>query len=146
MQSSDSSNAKIDKSFFDRDISILNPKVPVTVSLDDTLETAVTKLQECRIGCVLVCNAKGQLVGILTERDILFKTALKDDVESDRPVSDFMTANPNTAERSASIAHVLQMMALGGYRHMPILNEEGMPVGVLSVKDIVDYIVESMLV
>ena len=55
-----------------------------------------------------------------------------------------MTKEPKTAEMTSTMAFVLNMMSEGGYRHMPIVDEENRPVGMVSVKDLVDFIAKKL--
>jgi CBS domain-containing protein len=52
-----------------------------------------------------------------------------------------MTRSPKTINRGESIQSAIEMMEGGGYRHLPVLGEDGRPSGVLSVKDVVHYLV-----
>lgn len=119
-------------------INVLNPRAPVAVSPGDTLANAVATMTGKRIGCVLVVEA-GALVGILTERDVLNKSA-EDFSNLDRPVSEFMTADPATIRTQDSIAYALHAMDLGGYRHLPIVDEDDAPSGIISVRDILRFL------
>jgi CBS domain-containing protein len=58
------------------------------------------------------------------------------------PVRKLMTGNPETLRPSDSIAYALNKMSLGGYRHIPLVDNSDAPVGVISVKDIVNYLVK----
>ena len=89
------------------------------------------------MGCVLVVD-DDRLTGILTERDLLLKMEGADLAES---VARFMTPDPETLQLDDPIVWALNRMAVGGYRHVPLVDDEGRPVGILSVKDIVHYIV-----
>lgn len=53
-----------------------------------------------------------------------------------------MTPSPKTLSKDVSVREAIEMMETGGYRHVPVLGEDGQPVGVLSVKDVVHYLVE----
>ena len=118
-------------------IRLLNPRTPLSVPSSATLREATDVMREHHIGCVLVVDA-GRLVGILTERDLLLKMESADLSE---PVSGFMTRDPETLEPDDPIVWALNRMSVGGYRHVPLVDREGVPVGILSVKDIVHYIV-----
>jgi CBS domain-containing protein len=91
-----------------------------------------------RIGCVMVQDA-GKFVGIFTERDLLNKL-LPDLSRLDRPVREFMTAEPETVTRTDSIGYCVQAMALGGYRHLPVVEPSGEPCGILSVRDLLRFL------
>jgi CBS domain-containing protein len=116
---------------------LLNPRSPQCVEPTASLHDAIAIMREHHIGCVLVVEAE-RLVGILTERDLL----LKDEATRlSSPVSSLMTPDPETLELDDPIVWALNRMSVGGYRHVPLIDREGRPVGILSVKDIVHYLV-----
>lgn len=90
-------------------------------------------------GGALVCH-EGMLIGIFTERDAL--RALAQDTPLDTPVGKLMTVSPVTARTSTSIAAAVRKMAVGGYRRMPILDNDNRPVGVVTTAGLVHYLVE----
>lgn len=116
------------------------PKTPSTVSPDATVGQVLAKMVEETIGCVMVVD-KGKLVGIFSERDALMKINTDAPRVMNRPISQFMTADPATLETSDKIAFALQNMNVGGYRHVPILFQ-GNLVGVISIRDILRYLTE----
>jgi CBS domain-containing protein len=101
------------------------------------LTEAIEMMREHHVGCVLVVD-HGRLVGILTERDVLLKAHVAD---VSRPVSELMTSEPETLDVDDPIVWALNRMSVGGYRHVPLVDGDGRPVGIVSVKDIVHYIV-----
>jgi predicted transcriptional regulator len=64
-----------------------------------------------------------------------------ENADLDAPVSRLMTPDPETLELDDPIVWALNRMSVGGYRHVPLVDREDRPVGILSVKDIVHYIV-----
>jgi CBS domain-containing protein len=57
------------------------------------------------------------------------------------PVSMVMTPDPDTLPANASIAFALRKMTMEGYRHIPLVNDDGSPAGVVAVRDIVAWLV-----
>lgn len=129
-----------EKSIFNVPISTLSPAEPVCLDLGETIEDAVTSFQEHRIGCVLITEG-GQLRGIFTERDLTLHVVNKG-VSLTAKIDDYMTADPETLSPEDPVAFALNRMSLGGYRHVPLVDSAGMPVGIISVKDVVHYLVE----
>lgn len=125
----------------DSPVSTLNPAVPICVDSDQALSATLRLMDERGIGCLLVMN-DGRLVGIFTERDAVMK--IGSDVAASRevPIRDFMTPDPETIDASASVAFALHKMDLGGYRHLPVMNDHEQPTGVISVRDILRYLTE----
>lgn len=119
-------------------IDVLNPREPVVVQKSTPVRDVVRQMTDNRIGCLLVVD-DGDLAGIITERDVLNKIA--DDLSNlDEPASEFMTADPMTIQSHDFIAYALHAMDLGGYRHMPIVNADGDPSGIISVRDILRFL------
>jgi CBS domain-containing protein len=123
-------------------IRTLELRKAVSVPLDATLAAAVATLQSEHVGCVLVVDPAGRLEGIFTERDLLTRVAGRDLDWSRERVSAHMTPGPETLRPEDPIARALHLMHLGGYRHVPLTDAGGTAVGVVSVKDVVDLIVE----
>jgi CBS domain-containing protein len=129
---------------FDQDtlqqpISRLSPRTPLCVREDATLEDAVRTMREARVGCVLVVDGTGDLTGIFTERDLLLRL---DSADLSRGIGPYMTRNPETLQPSDPIVFALNLMSVGGFRHVPLVDDQGRPVGVVSVKDVVNYLAD----
>ncbi len=121
-------------------ISELSMRQPVRIDASASVVDAVDAMNEHHIGCLLV-ERQGQLVGIFTERDVLTRVVFQDGNRAMK-VEDVMTPNPETLRATDSLAFALNRMSDGGYRHVPIVDGVGNPVGVLSVKDIVNFLVD----
>ena len=80
--------------------------------------------------------------GIFTERDLLNRVAGKRLDWGSCRVADYMTRGPETLRPDDRIAWALNLMHLGGYRHVPLTDLEGKPIGIVSVKNIVEFIVD----
>lgn len=129
-----SRNLKIDS------VARLWPVAPTAVEADRPVRDAVIALREHRIGCVLVTR-QGRLVGLFTERDLLVKV-LAAGLPLGVPLAECMTSDVVTVEPKDSVRTALARMQAGGYRHLPVVGEDGRPVGVLSAKRIVRYLAE----
>ncbi|MGH7409637.1 MAG: CBS domain-containing protein [Candidatus Methylomirabilis sp.] len=116
----------------------LEPREPVCVRPKTSVRDAIELMNDSGTGCVLVTQGE-RLVGILTERDVLKKVVGKFDL--DNLVERFMTKNPETVGMDDGLAYALNKMHVGGYRHVPVVDKEGRPVGVVSVRDLVKFIV-----
>ncbi len=111
----------------------------LAVDEETTLDHALRLMREQRQGCVLVTRER-RLCGIFTERDVLMKvTGTRIDLER-TPIRAFATKNPVTLPADASVAYALNRMVLEGFRHVPIVDEDGVPAGVVSMRDIIEYL------
>jgi CBS domain-containing protein len=124
-------------------ISQLSPRKPVCLTHEATLEEAIACLRGHRVGCVLIVDQAGRLDGIFSERDCVLKASQSGIDYAHAKVAAYMTPNPVTQPLDGSIAYALNLMSQGGFRHIPIVDQDLMPVGIISVKDIVDYLVKT---
>jgi CBS domain-containing protein len=120
-------------------ISHLPTRKPVEVAPSASVRDAVRLMNEERCGCVLVVES-GQLVGIFTERDLL-RLPDQDRRLAEIPVGQAMTRDPEVLRPEHRIALALNKMSVGGYRHIPLVDAQGRPVGLISMRDIVAFIV-----
>jgi CBS domain-containing protein len=127
-------NLKIDS------VSRLSPTAPLRVRPEQAVADAIDLMRHHRVGCVLVCRDV-RLVGIFTERDLM-RRVLAEGLPLTVPVSAAMTPDPVVVYPKESVGAAVRRMEEGGYRHLPVVDPAGRPLGVLSVKRIVHYLVE----
>lgn len=121
-------------------VSRLQPTPPRQVEADLSIAEAVEVLRTERVGCVLVVR-HGKLIGLFTERDLLTRV-LAVGKKMTGPVSSVMTDDPVTVQPKDPIRLAVKRMQSGGYRHLPVVDESGRPVGVLSAKRVIHYLAE----
>lgn len=112
----------------------------VCAAPDQSVREAVAQMQKERRGCLLICEDK-KLTGIFTERDLL-RRILAERRSLATPLRECMTPNPVSVNLQECVGAALRRMEEGGYRHLPVVNGHQEPVGILSVKKIVRYLVE----
>lgn len=132
------SGSELESTITRETIKTLAPRAQFAIGPDTTVREAIQKLVEKGIGCLLV-EAEGELVGIFTERDVLNRIS-ENPAVMDHPVREFMTTSPTTVTLEDSIAYALHAMDLGGYRHLPVVDGDGKPRAVISVRDILGYL------
>ena len=110
------------------------------ISPSDSVAHAVSRIKTIGIGQAVVVE-DGKLVGILTERDLLNKVAGRELDLKTLLVSEVMTKYPETIEERDPIRVVINKMAVGEYRHVPIVRD-GKPVGIISAKAVANYILK----
>jgi len=120
----------------------LEPPAPVTVAESASIQWVIQLMLDRGLGAVLV-QREGRTVGIFTERDVL-RRVVSCAVGQDRPVSEVMTPDPESLGPDDGVAFALNRMIVGGFRHIPIVNDRGQPVGMLSQRDVVAFIVSRM--
>ena len=87
----------------------------------------------------MIC-ADGRLSGVFTERDAL--RLLADDKNLDVPVSEVIVRNPVTVRKTDTVAKAISLMSVGGFRRLPIVDDQGQVEGVLKVAGLLNYLVE----
>jgi CBS domain-containing protein len=120
-------------------------KEPLTVPPSTTLAECIRLMQQRRVGSILITGPNGKVQGIFTERDCLMKVVGAVPSLEAVTVADFMTKNPFRERPEASLAFALNLMSNGGFRHVPIVDQDDIPIGIISVKDVVEHIVNRML-
>jgi predicted transcriptional regulator len=120
-------------------ISALKPAIAVTVRPTTTVLEAVKIMNQKKCGCVCVTEGD-KLVGIFTERDVLTKVVEQALDTKKTTVDKVMTRNPETLMARDKIAFALNRMHVGGFRHIPLV-EKGKLTGIISIRDIADFVV-----
>ena len=118
----------------------LEPQPPVSIHAGASVRDAIELMQARGIGAVLVLDDRGRVDGIFTERDVLRRVALSRG-ELTRPVADLMTPSPECLGLQDGVAFALNRMIVGGFRNVPIVDDAGAPVAVLSLREVVSFIV-----
>lgn len=101
----------------------------------DTLREVVRQLAERRIGAMPVMDDE-EVVGIVSERDVLYCLAAEGEGSLAKRVADVMTAPVQTVECTTSCDEALAIMTAGRFRHLPVV-ENGAMRGFLSIGDLV---------
>jgi CBS domain-containing protein len=122
------------------DLSQVELKNPLSVSPYTSVRETIELMRSERSGCILVCDGPA-LVGIFTERDFIKRVAAPG-ADLDAPVSEHMTPDPVTACRTDLVGSVIRTMYRGHYRHLPVVDRSGRPLGIVSVKGIAQYLVD----
>ena len=130
---------KLEKSLHKDRIEAVHYQQVEMVGPDASVRDVAEKLRHSN-RCVLVMEADA-LIGIVTERDLLFKVIGTDKNLDTTTVREIMTPQPVTLSPSDKLAVALNKMAMGGYRHIPLIRD-GHPIGAISVRDILGYLAE----
>lgn len=119
--------------------SVLGNKGHTIVSIlpSDTVADAARLLTDKRIGALVVRDRRGKLVGILSERDIVRAVADHGEEALEDHVEDLMTKEVRTCKPTDSIKDLMQMMTMRRHRHVPVCNDMGELVGLVSIGDVV---------
>ena len=118
----------------------LGSPAPITVGPDTPIDVAIARMREAGVDCVLVV-ADDRLVSIFTDRDAVVKAAGKQ--MHSFHVRDFVTPDPVVLRHDDPIAVAIHKMAVGGFRHIPII-EDGRPTGVVTARDIFHHLAQAI--
>jgi CBS-domain-containing membrane protein len=114
----------------------------ITLAPAARVAKAIQLMQEHRIGAVLIVEQE-KLVGIVTERDVMMKVLDSKLDPEQAEVREIMTAGPECLRKEDQLAYLLNAMHVGGFRHVPIVDGDGRPTHLISVRDALAFIVDN---
>jgi CBS domain-containing protein len=93
---------------------------------------------------VLVTDDERRLVGLFAERDIVLRiVGATPTPDPSRPISEFMTPDPDALRLDSTLGEALELMERRGYHGVPLVDEEGRVAGHLDSRDVLEYIAEA---
>ena len=119
----------------------ISGREPPNVSPATPVQEAIQTMRAFRTPGVLVVEA-GVLVGIFTEKDFLNRVVAAALLPGETRVGEVMTTSPEVLGPDHSIALAINRMAISGFRNVPVVDEHGRPLGLLSVRDVVDHLAD----
>ncbi len=120
-----------------RDLLKTKSRTVITIGPNDTVSAAVQKLAEYDRGSLPVCNDKGELVGIVTERDIVRKCFKSLNACANFKVQDVMTKEVAFGIPDDDLEYAISAMKQKRIRHLPIVDKQKV-VGMVSMRDLLD--------
>jgi len=129
---------------FDRVSMLLRQKGNEVYSVPSgaSVYSAIEMMAERRVGALLVID-DGRLTGVISERDYARKVILMGRSSADTFVREIMTPSPIAIHCDTSVDEAMRTMTENHIRHLPVVNSEGIVAGVLSIGDLVNWIVSS---
>ena len=127
----------LEKAIIEDTVARVQHQPHASISVDASVGEAVTKLANEHVAC-LVVEDDGKLAGLFTHREVLNKVALED--LSDKPLREVMTTDPTYVREDDPIAAALCVMAVHGYRHVPIVDAEKKVLGIISPQRITGFL------
>ncbi len=119
----------------------LRPMQPETIDAGSDAADAIQRMHDGGFDCVLVTDG-GRLVGIFTDRDAVLKVAGRP--AGPCPIREVMTPDPVVLRHDDPIAVAIHKMAVGGFRHIPIVDDARLPTGVVTARDVFTHIAEQL--
>lgn len=115
----------------------------VVASETESVATAMDRLAGKDVGALLVLRS-GRVAGILSERDVLRRVIARGRQPQDTRVGEVATADPTTVGEDASVRECTDLIRKEGFRHLPIVDAERHPIGIISSRDLLQFVVEGL--
>jgi CBS domain-containing protein len=115
----------------------------VTIEPTATIGAAVKRLAERRIGALVVQGADNRVVGILSERDVVWALSARGCAVLDEPVGQVMTRSVVSCGQSDTVSAIMSRMTSGKFRHVPVI-EQNRLAGIISIGDVVKHRLSEM--
>ncbi len=109
----------------------------VSVTPESTIGDAAHRMVDADTGASVVIDDADELVGMITERDLL--RCFGEGIDPGMPVEDRMTRHVLTAGPSTEIPEAIALMVDGHFRHLPVVNDAGHVIGMVSMRDLMTY-------
>ena len=132
---------ELDEDVFEQPLRVLCKFPPLALDVAASIGQAAQLMRENRRGAVVITE-HGKVVGIVTERDLLMKVSADAGAWKDRPVNEIMTPDPDCLMLDDAVKFVMNRMHVGGYRHIPVINEAGEPIHVLALRDLLGFVLD----
>lgn len=108
---------------------------------ETTVLEAAVAMESSDLGSLAVVEGL-ELVGLVTERDI--RRSVAEGIDSDTAVSAVMSGDPDTFDPDLDVWDAAAWIAESGYRHLPVVDDEGSLLGVVSIRDLLKALVETV--
>lgn len=124
-------------------VAAIQRRAPVLVTGDTPIGQAIDRMKDRRRGSALVQDADGRVVGVFTQHDVLMRVDLSNSEWPAIPVGDVMTPAPTTINAEASLWVALAAMHSGRFRSLPVVDAQGRPVGIVSIRDVLRHLADN---
>jgi CBS domain-containing protein len=114
-----------------------------TVVVSDTAYETAKQMVKNQIAAMVVTDEQGEVIGIVTERDMTQRLIAVGLDSKSTLVKDIMTVNPDTLSPNDSVGDALELMQTRNYRHLPV-TEDGKCVAIVSIRDIYALVKEAL--
>lgn len=115
----------------------------VTARPDESVASAVERMVERHVGSVLIVEGK-KLRGIFSERDAMTRVLSAGKDPATTPLADVMTAEPKVVRFDAPLAECTALVKRYGVRHVPVVDHDDVPVGIISVRDFLHFVLDEL--
>ena len=109
---------------------------------NESLQAVAERMNARNVGALVVLNRAEKPVGIVTDRDLAVKAVARGLDPYQTVAADVMTPSPATVQEDTPIEDALRVMRSGGFRRVPVVDDEGKLVGLVSLDDILELLAE----
>ncbi len=124
-------------------VEVLAMKNLVIAHPDDKVLEAVERMTRRRVGAILVVE-DDKLVGIFSERDVLQRVVARERDPRTTRLGEVCTREPLAVRRDSHVKECVDLVKRHGIRHVPLVDDEGRPVGILSSRDFLSYVINEL--
>jgi CBS domain-containing protein len=115
-----------------------------SVPIEATAEQAIRTMLDRHVGAVAVLDENSRVAGIFTERDVLRRLALSGREPAQTPVRELMTTPVEMATLDTTPGQALATMIERHYRHLPIVDDDGRLLGMLSIRNVLQARIDAL--
>ena len=115
-----------------------------SVPLDATAEQAIQNMLDRRVGAVAVLDENQRVAGIFTERDVLRRLSASGRDAAQTPIREVMTTPVEMATLDTTPGQALATMVERHYRHLPIVDDDGRLLGMLSIRNVLQARIDTL--
>ena len=116
----------------------------VTATADQTVEEVANLMRDYDIGAVVICDDDGFPEGMVTDRDIVLRCVCDGGDCTDMSVVDIMSEDIQTVSMNAGLMEILQCMRSSGVRRVPLVDDEGRAVALISFGDVLELLTKEL--
>jgi CBS domain-containing protein len=133
---------KLQGALLDDTVRLLAPSEPLRLTADHSVARAIGLMVQNRRAAVVIVDDADRLIGIFTERDVLTRVMGAGRVARDTLLRDVMTPDPESLRPDDRICYAINRMHTGGFRSLPLVDEQRRPIGIITVNDVVRWLAE----
>jgi CBS domain-containing protein len=115
-----------------------------SVPVEATAEQAIRTMLDRHVGAVAIIDENHRVAGIFTERDVLRKLSLSGRDPQKLSICEVMTTPVEMATRATTAAEALATMVERHYRHLPIVDDDGRLLGMLSIRNLLEAQIDTL--
>lgn len=117
---------------------IMKRNVHAVADVDDAL-VAARIMRDHDVGFLPVCDAAGRIIGVITDRDLAVRVCAEDARAATTPVGSVMTRGAVSCRPTHTVGHAERLMRRHHLTRLPVTDEQGRPLGIVSLSEIAQY-------